>query len=293
MKYVALYGKSINEYNIKPIQRLISKLEREGITIGVHQHLFELSAGRIQFQTNPEIFLQRDELSRKPDFFCSVGGDGTMLNTVVIAGDSGVPIMGINTGRLGFLSGISIEDIESALDRILAGDYELDERMLMRLETPNDAFGTNNFALNEIAIHRSDSSAMMTIHAYLNGKFMNSYWADGLIISTPTGSTAYSLSCGGPIVMPGSGNFVVTPISPHNLNVRPVVISARDTITLKVESRNRNFMVALDSRPAIFQTGDEITISREAFNVKLVRLPGNDFLDTLRKKLMWGLDSRN
>lgn len=293
MKCVALYGKTINAYNVMPIQRLIAKLEDTGIFLSIHQHLHELAQGRIEFKKEHAIFSKWEELQQRPDFFCSVGGDGTMLNTVVIAGDSGIPIMGINTGRLGFLSGISIEDIEVALDRIMAGDFEIEERMLIRLDTPSAAFGHQNFALNEIAIHRSESSAMMTIHAYLNGKLMNSYWADGLIISTPTGSTAYSLSCGGPIVMPDSGNFIVTPISPHNLNVRPLVISDKDTITLKVEGRNRNFMVALDSRPAPFQNGEELTVSRERFNVKLVRLQGNDFLQTLRTKLMWGLDTRN
>lgn len=293
MKYLALYGKTINDYNVRPMQRLITKLQEAGIHLSIHRHLHELAQGRIVFQRDYSLFTDIQDLRFRPDFFCSVGGDGTMLNTVVISGNSGIPIMGINTGRLGFLSGISIDDIESALDRILAGDYEIEERMLLRLDTPTQLFGEKNFALNEVAIHRSDSSAMMTIHAYLNGKFMNSYWADGLIISTPTGSTAYSLSCGGPIVMPDSGNFIVTPISPHNLNVRPVIISDRDTISLRVEGRTRSFMVSLDSRPASFLKEEEITISREKFSVKLLRLPGNDFLQTLRTKLMWGLDSRN
>lgn len=275
------------------MQRLITKLQEAGIHLSIHRHLHELAQGRIVFQRDYSLFTDIQDLRFRPDFFCSVGGDGTMLNTVVISGNSGIPIMGINTGRLGFLSGISIDDIESALDRILSGDYEIEERMLLRLDTPTQLFGEKNFALNEVAIHRSDSSAMMTIHAYLNGKFMNSYWADGLIISTPTGSTAYSLSCGGPIVMPDSGNFIVTPISPHNLNVRPVIISDRDTISLRVEGRTRSFMVSLDSRPASFLKEEEITISREKFSVKLLRLPGNDFLQTLRTKLMWGLDSRN
>jgi len=293
MKYIALYGKTINDYNVGPMQRLISKLEEAGIYLIIHSHLYQLSQGRIVFRRDHSLFTDTEDLTQRPDFFCSVGGDGTMLNTVVLAADTGVPIMGINTGRLGFLSGISIEDIEQALDRIMVGDYEIEERMLIRLNTPGAVFGNKNFALNEVAIHRSESSAMMTIHAYLNGKFMNSYWADGLIISTPTGSTAYSLSCGGPIVMPDSGNFIITPISPHNLNVRPVIISDRDTISLKVEGRTKNFMVSLDSRPASFQNGEELIVSREKFNVKLIRLPGNDFLHTLRTKLMWGLDSRN
>jgi NAD+ kinase len=293
MKYIALYGKAINNYNVLPIQRLVSKLEGLGIHISIHRLLFELAGERINFKNEYVLFNEIKDLSQRPDFFISVGGDGTMLNSVVITRDSGIPIIGINTGRLGFLSGISIDDIESALDRIISGDYEIEERILIRLNSSSDVFGSNNFALNEIAIHRSESSAMMTIHAYLNGKFMNSYWADGLIISTPTGSTAYSLSCGGPIVMPDSGNFIVTPISPHNLNVRPVIISDKDTISLKVVGRNRNFMVSLDSRSASFQHDQEISVLKEKFTVKLIRMPGNDFLETLRAKLMWGLDTRN
>jgi NAD+ kinase len=161
------------------------------------------------------------------------------------------------------------------------------------LETQNDLFGSQNFALNEISVHRKDTSAMITIHTFLNGEFMNSYWADGLIISTPTGSTAYSLSCGGPVVMPDSENFIVTPISPHNLNVRPMIISDKDILTLRVEGRNKQFLISLDSRSDSFEANIELTIRKAPFEVKLVRLKGDAFLTTLRQKLMWGIDKRN
>jgi NAD+ kinase len=229
----------------------------------------------------------------KPDLFCSIGGDGTMLNTVTFVGDSGIPVVGINTGRLGFLSGINIEEIEHSIEDILNGNYDIDKRALIRLDTNNNLFGKRNFALNEIAVSRKDSSAMITIHAYLNDVFLNSYWADGLIISTPTGSTAYSLSCGGPVVMPDSENFIITPISPHNLNVRPVIISDRDVIRLKVEGRNKEFLVSLDSRPMSFESEIDLVIKKEAFKINLIRLKGNDFTSTLRQKLMWGVDKRN
>jgi NAD+ kinase len=163
----------------------------------------------------------------------------------------------------------------------------------VRLEALNNPYLKSNFALNEITVHKNDNTTMMTIHTWVNGEFLNAYWADGLIISTPTGSTAYSLSCGGPLVMPDSGNFIITPISPHNLNVRPIIISDKDVVTLKIEGRNKNFLVTLDSRQEIFDADEELTIMREKFEINLVRLKGNDFMSTLRHKLMWGMDKRN
>jgi len=216
-----------------------------------------------------------------------------MLKTITLVGASEIPIIGINTGRLGFLSGISIDEIESAMDKIFTGNFELDKRSLVRLESLNNPYQKSNFALNEITVHKNDNTTMMTIHTWVNGEFLNAYWADGLIISTPTGSTAYSLSCGGPLVMPDSANFIITPISPHNLNVRPIIISDKDVVTLKVEGRNKDFLVTLDSRQEIFDTNEELTIMREKFEINLVRLQGNDFMSTLRQKLMWGMDKRN
>ncbi len=290
---VAIYGKSLNNYNSQPIQRLISKLESAGSEICVHEDFFGIIKEKIKFNSIISYFKDEKVLLKKPNFFCSIGGDGTMLKTITLVGAGNVPIIGINTGRLGFLSGISIDDIEGAIDKIFAGQYELDDRTLVRLEALNNPFNRINFALNEVTVHKNDNTTMMTIHTYINGEFLNSYWADGLIISTPTGSTAYSLSCGGPLVIPDSENFIVTPISPHNLNVRPIVISDKDVITLKIEGRNKDFLVTLDSRQEVFDAQEELTIMKESFKVRLVRLSGNDFMSTLRKKLMWGMDQRN
>jgi NAD+ kinase len=290
---IAIYGKSLNNYNANPIQRLITKLEESGAELCVHEDFYLIIKEQIRFTTIISFFKDEKVLLKKPNFFCSIGGDGTMLKTITLVGASEIPIIGINTGRLGFLSGISIEDIESAMDRIFAGNFELDKRSLVRLEALNNPYARANFALNEITVHKNDNTTMMTIHTWVNGEFLNAYWADGLIISTPTGSTAYSLSCGGPLVMPDSANFIITPISPHNLNVRPIIISDKDVVTLKVEGRNKNFLVTLDSRQEVFDADEELTIMREKFEINLVRLQGNDFMSTLRQKLMWGMDKRN
>lgn len=290
---IAIYGKSLNNYNANPIQRLIAKLEEAGAELCVHEDFYTIIREKIKFTSIISFFKDEKVLLKRPNFFCSIGGDGTMLKTITLVGASEVPIIGINTGRLGFLSGISIQDIEPAIDKIFAGDFDLDKRSLVRLESVNNPYLRSNFALNEITIHKNDNTMMMTIHAWVNGEFLNSYWADGLIISTPTGSTAYSLSCGGPLVMPDSANFIITPISPHNLNVRPIIISDKDVVTLKVEARNKNFLVTLDSRQEVFDADEELTILREKFEINLVRLKGNDFMSTLRQKLMWGIDKRN
>jgi NAD+ kinase len=290
---IAIYGKSLNNYNANPIQRLIAKLEEAGAELCVHEDFYTIIKEKIKFTSIISFFKDEKVLLKRPNFFCSIGGDGTMLKTITLVGASEVPIIGINTGRLGFLSGISIQDIEPAIDKIFAGDFDLDKRSLVRLESVNNPYLRSNFALNEITIHKNDNTTMMTIHAWVNGEFLNAYWADGLIISTPTGSTAYSLSCGGPLVMPDSANFIITPISPHNLNVRPIIISDKDVVTLKVEARNKNFLVTLDSRQEVFDADEELTILREKFEINLVRLKGNDFMSTLRQKLMWGIDKRN
>ena len=290
---IAIYGKSLNNYNANPIQRLIAKLEEAGAELCVHEDFYTIIKEKIKFTSIISFFKDEKVLLKRPNFFCSIGGDGTMLKTITLVGASEIPIIGINTGRLGFLSGISIQDIESAIDKIFVGDFDLDKRSLVRLESVNNPYLRSNFALNEITIHKNDNTTMMTIHAWVNGEFLNAYWADGLIISTPTGSTAYSLSCGGPLVMPDSANFIITPISPHNLNVRPIIISDKDVVTLKVEARNKNFLVTPDSRQEVFDADEELTILREKFEINLVRLKGNDFMSTLRQKLMWGIDKRN
>lgn len=227
------------------------------------------------------------------DVLVSVGGDGTILESVRIVDRSGIPIFGVNTGRLGFLSSTPYEELEKAFQLLKNGQFQVDHRALVKAETKNDLFGEANYALNEVSVHKSATSSMVVVNAYLDDFFLNTYWADGLIISTPTGSTGYSLSTGGPIVAPGTNNLIITPIAPHNLNVRPLVISDERKITLKIEDTDPNFMISLDSQSKIVGSDVEISVSKADFEVGLVRFGPHDYFDTLRGKLMWGIDRRN
>ncbi|MCL4140278.1 UNVERIFIED_CONTAM: hypothetical protein GTU68_053889 [Idotea baltica] len=229
------------------------------------------------------------------DVVLSLGGDGTFLETVSKVGASEKPILGVNFGRLGFLTSIQPSEIKSAVQKLLKKQYTLDERTMLHADSEIELFESGtNFALNEIAISKTDTSSMIIIHAFINGEFLNSYWADGLMVASATGSTGYSLSCGGPLVMPHSDNFIITPICPHNLFVRPMIVPKKSIISLKVESRSNNYLVSMDSRAKIIGDVDsEITISKESFKAKLITLDGSDFLDTLRAKLGWGRDVRN
>ena len=224
----------------------------------------------------------------------SLGGDGTMLSAATLIRDSGIPVAGINFGRLGFLANVSKNHIQEALDQILAGDYQIQKRALLQVQSSDGAFEQSEyFALNDISVFRSDSSAMITIHATLDGELLNSYWADGLIIATPTGSTAYSLSCGGPIIMPGSGNFVITPISPHNLNVRPIVVNENMQLQLEIEARTEKYILTCDSKNQILSTKTTLLITKAPFNINLIRLANDQYFTILREKLLWGIDVRN
>ncbi|HPD52600.1 MAG TPA: NAD kinase, partial [Bacteroidia bacterium] len=223
----------------------------------------------------------------------SIGGDGTLLDTVCLVKDANIPIVGINAGRLGFLSSVSRETLPLAIESILKGHYTLDARTLLRLESNKPIFAGENIGLNEFTLHKKETSSMITIHTYLNGEYLNSYWADGIMISTPTGSTGYSLSCGGPIIVPQSESFVITPIAPHNLNVRPIVVSDKNVISLEVEGRSQHFMATLDSRSVTIDNSYQLAVRKESYAIQLVRLNNENFLNTLRKKLSWGLDTRN
>lgn len=229
------------------------------------------------------------------EFECllSIGGDGTLLDTVPIIGDSGVPVIGINAGRLGFISSITIDEFSDVLQSLKSGNFTCEDRSLLLVETERKLFGKKNFALNELTLHKKESSSMIKIHAYLDNEILNTYWADGLIISTPTGSTAYNLSCGGPIIVPGSENVVVTPIAPHNLTVRPVVISNTASLRIKVSGRAESFLITLDSRSEAIYPNEEIYVSRAPFYFKLIKPAGHSFINTMRNKLAWGLDKRN
>ncbi len=227
------------------------------------------------------------------DVLVSVGGDGTILESVRKVDRSGIPIFGVNTGRLGFLSSTPFEELEQAFKLLKNGSFQIDHRTLVKAETEDALFGSDNYALNEVSVHKSATSSMVVVNAYLDDFFLNTYWADGLIISTPTGSTGYSLSTGGPIVSPETNNLIITPIAPHNLNVRPLVISDDRNITLKIEDTDPDFMISLDSQSQIVGTDVEISISKADFQVGLVRFGPHDYFDTLRSKLMWGIDRRN
>ncbi len=226
------------------------------------------------------------------DLFIGLGGDGTLLDTVALVGRSQVPVLGINLGRLGFLSTVRLEDLDAALDALRHGRYSLQDRALLEVTDHPSLLGSTNYALNEVCIHKRDSASMITVHVHLGASFLNTYWADGLIIATPTGSTAYSLSCGGPIVYPTSNALVINPISPHNLNVRPFVIPDHYTIRLQLEARSDRCLLNLDSRSVAIDGRSAVTIRRAPFVVKMVQIEDEDFLHTLRTKLNWGLDVR-
>ena len=239
------------------------------------------------------MFSDFNDLRGNADFLFSIGGDGTLLKATTFVRNSNIPIMGINTGRLGFISSISIDKIDYAINNLIKENYSINNRTLLTLSTKNHLFKEMNFALNEVAITKKDTSSMIKIEAYLNDTFLNTYWADGLIISTPTGSTGYSLSCGGPIIMPGTGNIIITPITQHNLNVRPIVVEDSSEIKLKVEDRDQLALVSLDSRSRAFDSSIELTIKKSDFYIKLIELKNNTFIPTVRNKLMWGIDKRN
>lgn len=235
-----------------------------------------------------------DDLNKgDADVVISIGGDGTLLETVTHIGSEGIPILGVNTGRLGFLATTANEDIESALEKLFSGDYSVESRTLISLESPSSLFEGRNFALNEFAILRKDTSSMITVKCYLDGDYLNTYWADGLMVSTPTGSTGYSLSCGGPILMPSARNFVLTPVSPHNLNIRPLVIPDDGELRFELDSRETNLLISLDSRSATISHNTEIRVKKAEFTASLISLGGSSFIETLRNKLGWGFDRRN
>ncbi|MCZ2480457.1 NAD kinase [Aquirufa nivalisilvae] len=227
------------------------------------------------------------------DMAWSIGGDGTLLETLTHIGDKMIPILGINTGRLGFLATISPQEVSQALDFLIEGNYRVEERGLVEVKTEVDLFENKSFGLNEVGIMKTDTSSMIVIKAYVDGNYLNSYWADGLIVSTATGSTGYSLSVGGPLVMPTSDIFIIAPMSPHNLNVRPLVVSSDTHLRFEVSSRSQNFLISIDSRSKVVDSQFSIEVQKAPFPARLIKIPGDDFLQTLRNKLNWGLDARN
>lgn len=290
---IALFGKLPDEAAMPYIQQLITVLEEAGVSIMLYEPFKQIIDPIVKFSSDIQVFKTHDELKKDAQYLLSVGGDGTFLDTVTLIRDSGIPVLGVNLGRLGFLSSVSKDEIRVAVMSLVNGDFELEQRTLLRLKTKDHLFGDLNYALNELAISRKDSNALLVIHVYVDGKILNSYWADGLIVATPTGSTAYSLSCGGPIVAPGSENFVITPIANHNLTVRPIVIPDESKIQIKLEGRDKQFLISLDSRREIIEEKVVLNIEKESFKINLVHLKNKDFFATIREKLKWGLDIRN
>jgi len=293
MRNIAIYGKSISNFNLKFLNNLIKSLIIE-LNANIYIYYKLKNHKSILDHFDIKFFNSHDVISGKIDLLISFGGDGTLLDTVTMIKNSNIPVLGINAGRLGFLANINQDDILLAVKALKNRDYNLDERSLLNVENQIILSKNNsNFALNEITIHKKDSSSMLKIEAFLDDEFLNTYWADGLVIATPTGSTAYSLSCGGPIIIPGSNNFVITPISPHNLNLRPMVVGDNVSIKLKAASRESFFLVSMDSRSVTLENNEEIIIKKADFKLQLIELPDHNFLKTVRNKLFWGKDSRN
>jgi NAD+ kinase len=278
--------------NIPLVLDVLQRMVRQGmepqLTSGLAEWLIRKGA-TVEFPVlTPELLSAQDL-----DLFIGLGGDGTLLDTVALVGRTGIPILGINLGRLGFLSNVRLEDVDGALADLRSGRYSLQDRSLLEVIDHADELGAHNFALNEVSISKRDSASMIAVHVHLGADYLNTYWADGLIIATPTGSTAYSLSCGGPILYPTSDALVINPISPHNLNVRPFVVPDHFTIRLQLEARSDKCLLNLDSRSVTVEGDSQVTIRRAPFTVKMVQLEDQDFLHTLRTKLHWGLDQRS
>lgn len=288
MKRFVLHGLAIEDDSKKYVNQIIDRLANEDSEIFVTRAFSERNSEMIG--NNYSII---DDIDQSFDLVFSLGGDGTFLESLLAVGKSEVPILGINMGRLGFLASIAKEFIKESLFLLFKGSYKIEQRSLLSLESNTELFDGKAYALNECAILRKDTSSMIMIKCYINGEYLNTYWADGLMVATPTGSTGYSLSCGGPLMMPDAKDFVITPVSPHNLNVRPLIVSDDSELTFKIETRNRSFLVSLDSRSETIENDVEIKISKASFHAKIIRIEGNSFPDTIRNKLGWGFDKRN
>ena len=289
---VAIHGKTFQKEIRKHIQDLFLWLAKSDTEVCLSSS-FSKILKKAAFKNLPNnIYEIGDDLGNF-DFLLSLGGDGTLLESVTHIGSTEVPIVGFNTGRLGFLATNSPDTVKEVMKSLQAGYYQIEERSLLHLECNKNVFDGLNFALNDFTITKRDSASMITVHTYIDGEYLNSYWSDGLIIATPTGSTGYSLSCGGPLILPRSSNFVITPVSPHNLTVRPMVISDESVISFEIEGRSKNFLISLDSRSRVIDASVQLAVSKEKFKAKLVKVNEINFLDTLRSKLNWGWDARN
>lgn len=291
---IGIYGQFYHANSETYIQLVLDALKNKGVEVLIEKNFKTIieDHDKMQMASGFDTFTALDE---SYDLFFSIGGDGTILKSITYVQDLDIPIVGINTGRLGFLATIQKENITSSITSILNNDYTISERSLLQLtsEPHNPELSNLNFALNEIAINRKNTTSMIKVDTEVNDKYLTSYWSDGLIIATPTGSTGYSLSCGGPVIDPSTNSLVITPIAPHNLSARPLVLPDSNKISLQVSGREESYLVSLDSRIATFTNNTRLTIQKASFSIKLVQLPNDSFIKTLREKLLWGEDKRN
>lgn len=289
---IAVYARNTKDNNSDYLENLLVLSAKESFKVIVFKPYLDFLNSTLNKSFTLNTYSNSEELIAKADYVISLGGDGTMLETLEYVRKSGIPVLGVNTGRLGFLATVYKEDFEKSIQLLIKEKFTLDKRELIELDKTT-CFNEVNYALNEFTIHKKESSAMINIDTYVDGIFLNSYFADGLIVSTPTGSTAYSLSCGGPIMVPDSDNFIITPIAPHNLNVRPIVISNNKTLSFKVSGRSDSFNVSLDSRSKTINNLSELIIKKADFKFHMINLEGQHFFETLRNKLLWGIDKRH
>lgn len=292
---VAIFGRYYNDTTPASVEILFNYLRKQGVEAYIQTRFHQLISIENHGIKDFETYQTFNDLDKSFDFLVSIGGDGTILRSTIFVKDLGIPIIGINTGRLGFLATIQVDAIEQAIQNILDGHYKISERSLLSVKTEPENLDivAMDFALNEITVSRKNTTAMITVDTYLDGEFLNSYWSDGLIVSTPTGSTGYSLSCGGPVITPGANNFVLTPIAPHNLSARPLIIPDHTEVQLTVDGREDMHLISLDSRVVTLANGTIIKIKKADFTIKMIDLLDETFFSTLRKKLLWGEDKRN
>jgi NAD+ kinase len=290
---IAIYGRKISKQNTSYFENILKTLDVLGWNAVLEKDLKDQLEKKVGISDKYKTFETFHDLKKGIDLAVSVGGDGTFIQMVKYVRDSEVPITGVNMGRLGFLANVNPENFELTMQMVKDKKYEFQKRSLLRVHTNEDLFGEDNIALNEVTLHKKDTSSMITVHASLNDNYLNSYWADGLIVATPTGSTAYNLSCGGPIITPGCQVHILTPIAPHNLNVRPMVVPDNFPIKLSIEGRDRKYLINLDSNSKSIAQEEEVTITKAEFLINVVKFDDNNFLDTIRNKMSWGVDKRN
>ena len=289
---LVIFGKTFSPTNAVLMQEMFHLLDKKGMKYVIEKNFLDQMRTDVKFDRTPESFENFDDVKSQTEMVLSIGGDGTILDSVVMVKESEIPIFGINFGRLGFLASLGKDKIYEAIEAVERGQYMIDKRTLIELQCNKPLF-EDSFALNDMTIQRKDQSSMITVNAYLNGEMLNTYWADGLIISTPTGSTGYSLSCGGPILYPTSGNFAITPIAPHNLNVRPMVVSDEVVLSFEVTGRGDSFLCTLDSRFRSIDSSYQLAVKKASFYANIVQLTDQSFLSALKSKLSWGMDQRN